>query len=81
MHGFDVLAGLDLACRGLLIIGALALFVSAGALIMDGKAEALRTDIRWKKHFRQLGLFGVLFFAAVAVLSAAGILDAVLYNM
>ncbi len=81
VHGFALSAGLDLARRGLLILGALALFVSAGALVMDSKAASLRTDARWKKHFCQLGLFGVLFFAAVAVLLVAGILDAVLYTL
>ncbi len=79
LHGAAFRAGLELARRGLLILGALTLLVSAGALIMDEKTVSLRRDPHWKKHFEQLGLFGVLFFAALAVLAVAGLLDAVLY--
>lgn len=79
LHGAAFRAGLELARRGLFILGALTLFVSAGALIMDEKTASLRSEPHWKKHFEQLGLFGVLFFAALAVLAVAGLLDAVLY--
>ena len=62
-HGFAPLAGLDLARRGLFLVGALALLVSAGS------------------RFSRLGLFGVLFCAAVVILAAGSLLDALLFRL
>lgn len=78
-HSFSVLAGLDLARRGLFIVGALALLVSAGALLLPEKAATVREKDGWAAHFGQFGLFGVLFCAAVAVLAVAGVLDGLLF--
>lgn len=79
LHGFALAVGLDWARRGLFVAGALALFVSAGALIADQKAAALRSDPRWRAHFALLGLFGVLAASAACVLLAACGLDLLLY--
>ena len=78
-HGFSALAGLDLARRGLFIVGALALLVSAGALLLPEKAAAVREKDRWGAHFGRFGLFGVLFCAAAAILAAACVLDGLLF--
>lgn len=77
--GFSAAAGLETARRALLIVGALCLFVSAAALIAADKAASLAEDPQWKKHFARLGLFGVLFFAAVGILLVAGLLDSALF--
>ena len=79
LHGFAPLAGLDLARRGLFVAGALALLVSAGALLLPEKAAALREKEGWHSRFARLGLFGVLFCAAAAILVVAGALDAALF--
>ena len=78
-HGFSALAGLELARRGLFIVGALALLISAGALLLPEKAAAVREKDRWAAQFGRFGLFGVLFCAAVAILAVAGVLDSWMY--
>ena len=80
-HGFAPLAGLDLARRGLFLIGALALLVSAGALLMPEKAASVWEKEGWNARFSRLGLFGVLFCAAVVILAAGSLLDAVLFRL
>ena len=55
-HGFAPLAGLDLARRGLFLVGALALLVSAGALLLPEKAAAVREKEGWNARFSRLGL-------------------------
>ena len=76
-HGFSALAGLELARRGLFIVGALALLVSAGALLLPEKAASVRG---WTARFGRFGLFGVLFCAAAAILLMAGVLDGWMYS-
>lgn len=79
-HGFSVLAGLELARRGLFIVGALALLVSAGALLLPEKAASVREKDGWTARFGLFGLFGVLFCAAAAILLVAGVLDGWMYS-
>ena len=50
-HGFAPLAGLDLARRGLFLVGALALLVSAGALLLPEKAASVREKEGWNARF------------------------------
>ena len=78
-HGFSALAGLELARRGLFIVGALALLVSAGALRPE-KAASVREKDGWTARFGRFGLFGVLFCAAAAILLVAGVLDGWMYS-
>ena len=78
-HGFSALAGLELARRGLFIVGALALLVSAGALLPE-KAASVREKDGWTARFGRFGLFGVLFCAAAAILLVAGVLDGWMYS-
>ena len=80
-HGFAPLAGLDLARRGLFLVGALALLVSAGALLLPEKAASVREKEGWNARFSCLGLFGVLFCAAVVILAAGSLLDALLFRL
>ena len=85
-EGFSVLEaedgqkGLELARRGLFIVGALALLVSAGALLLPEKAASVREKDGWTARFGRFGLFGVLFCAAAAILLVAGVLDGWMYS-
>jgi len=79
LHGFAPLAGLDLARRGLFIVGALALLLSAGALLLPEKAASVREKEGWNTRFAQLGLFGAFFCAAVVILAVGALLDALLF--
>ena len=54
-HGFSALAGLELARRGLFIVGALALLVSAGALLLPEKAASVREKDGWTARFGRFG--------------------------
>ena len=76
-HGFSAL---ELARRGLFIVGALALLVSAGALLLPEKAASVREKDGWTARFGRFGLFGVLFCAAAAILLVAGVLDGWMYS-
>ena len=83
--GLAVAAGvfillLELARRGLFIVGALALLVSAGALLLPEKAASVREKDGWTARFGRFGLFGVLFCAAAAILLVAGVLDGWMYS-
>ena len=69
-HGFSALAGLE----------ALALLVSAGALLLPEKAASVREKDGWTARFGRFGLFGVLFCAAAAILLVAGVLDGWMYS-
>ena len=62
------------------IVGALALLVSAGALLLPEKAASVREKDGWTARFGRFGLFGVLFCAAVAILLVAGVLDGWMYS-
>ena len=70
----------ELARRGLFIVGALALLVSAGALLLPEKAASIREKDGWTARFGRFGLFGVLFCAAAAILLVAGVLDGWMYS-
>ena len=72
-HGFSALAGLELARRGLFIVGAL-------ALLLPEKAASVREKDGWTARFGRFGLFGVLFCAAAAILLMAGVLDGWMYS-
>lgn len=78
-HGAALLSGLDLARRGLFIVGALTLLVSAGALLLPEKAASVREKEGWNTRFERMDLFGVLFCAAVVILAVGSILDALLF--
>ena len=71
---------LELARRGLFIVGALALLVSAGALLLPEKTASVREKDGWTARFGRFGLFGVLFCAAAAILLVAGVLDGWMYS-
>ena len=79
--GFAVRQGAAMARSGLLIVGALGLFVLAGAnLFKQGKTFGLEDHKEeWKKHFSVIGFKVVLGVASVAVLCIAGIFDYFLY--
>lgn len=81
--GLRVLAGAKAARTGLFIVGALGLFVLAGAnLFKQGQAFSME-DYReeWKNHFSVAGFKTVLGIASVAVLGIASFLDYVIYYL
>ena len=65
----------------LFLVGALALLVSAGALLLPEKAASVREKEGWNARFSCLGLFGVLFCVAVVILAAGSLLDALLFRL
>lgn len=79
LSGFAFTAGLEVARRGLLFLGSLGLFLSAGALLVGERTSTVRNHLRWKALFRLAGLFSALFVPSVCVLVAASLLDATLF--
>lgn len=79
LRQFQPREGLVFVRGGLLITGALGLFVCAGLLIRPQGGAKLREDPRWRRHFRLFGLFPVTACAAVVPLVIASVLDYMLY--
>ena len=75
------LGGAAAVFAALFLVGALALLVSAGALLLPEKAASVREKEGWNARFSRLGLFGVLFCAAVVILAAGSLLDALLFRL
>lgn len=79
LKGFDLRSALVIVRGGLLIAGAMELFVSAGLLIRSKNGEKVQDSSQWKRCFQLFGLFPVLILTAIMVLTAASMLDAYLY--
>ena len=76
--GWNALAALSYVRSAMMVIGALALFVCAGLLLVR-KGAGLRNNAQWKKLFHRFGLFPALLGAAVFLLALAVGLDYLLY--
>lgn len=76
---FDFRGALVVVRGGLLVTGALELFVSAGLLLWPRNGEKLRDSSQWKRFFEIFGLFPVLLVTAVIVLITASFVDYYLY--
>lgn len=76
---FDFRGALVVVRGGLLVTGALELFVSAGLLLWPRNGEKLRDSSQWKRFFEIFGLFPVLLVTAVIVLATASLVDYYLY--
>ena len=79
LRSFQPRAGLIYARSGMLITGALGLFICAGLLIRPPDGGKLRKNPQWARHFRVLGLFPVVGTVSLTVLALACWLDFVLY--
>lgn len=79
LNGFGLRAALVVARGGLLVTGALELFVCAGLLVWRRGGEKIHDNRQWKQRFQVVGLFPVLLVTAVMVLTAASLLDYYLY--
>lgn len=75
LAGGGLYAGLEAAKDGLLLLGALGIFLLAGMLLAKGKKpEKFGKDNGWKRHFQVLGIkmvLGVLCICFLLVASAA----------
>ena len=79
LKGFDLRSVLVIVRGGLLIAGAMELFISAGLLIRSKNGEKVQDSSQWKRFFQLFGLFPVLILTAGIVLTAASMLDTYLY--
>ena len=78
-NSFEFQAALVVVRGGMLVFGALELFVSAGLLLWPRNGEKVRDSAQWKKRFQVFGLFPVLLLTAVIILTAASFVDYYLY--
>ena len=78
-NGFAFRPALVLVRGGLLVAGALELFVIAGLLIASKEGGKVRDYRQWTRFFQVFGLFPVLAITAVVLLSAGSLVDAYLY--
>lgn len=79
LRQFQPREGLVFVRGGLLITGALGLFVCAGLLIRPQKGGKLRENPQWKQRFRLFGLLPAVGTAAIVMLALASAVDYVLY--
>ena len=79
LNGFQLRQGFVVARGGLLVTGALGLFVCAGLLIRPQKGRQVSESAGWRRRFRALGLLSVIAAAAVVLILMASVLDYLLY--
>ena len=73
---FTMLSGLEVAKNGLLLVGAIGLFLIAGMLMVKGKnPEKVAQNNGWKKHFQLMGYKGVMGIICISVLLVASVAD------
>lgn len=82
---FQAANGLEIVKDGLLLIGAIGLFLVAGMLLAKGKKENAdekkEAKNGWRNHFAVIGLKTVVLMISVAFLLLASVADWVLLNM
>lgn len=79
LSGFQLMVMGNVLRSGLLIVGALTLFVVAGLLLWAKGSKRVRQQERWTRIFQCFGLAPVLLILAVIILAAAGMVDYILY--
>ena len=79
INSFAFRPALVLVRGGLLVFGALELFVSSGLMIRNREIEKIRDSNQWKRLFDVFGLVPVLLVTSVIILTAASFLDYYLY--
>ncbi len=82
---FQAANGLEVVKDGLLLTGAIGLFLVAGMLLAKGKKENAdekkEAKNGWRNHFAVIGLKTVVLMISVAFLLLASVADWVLLNM
>lgn len=77
--GGQLRAALVTVRGGLLIVGALGLFICAGLLLWPRGNAKIRDSARWQRRFRLFGLFPAVFFIDAVILAMAAVIDYYLY--
>ena len=78
--GTGALSGLEAAKDGLLLVGAVGLFVLAGMLLVKGKKpEKFAAGNGWRRHFKAVGIKSVIGAVCVAVIIVASIVDYIMF--
>jgi len=72
--GFSIHGMLEATRRVFMILGSIALFISAG-MILSRKEDALLENASWKARFHHFGLLPVVLGSGVLILIAGIILD------
>lgn len=82
---FQVVNGFEVVKDGLLLIGAIGLFLVAGMLLAKGKKENAdekkEAKNGWRQHFSVVGLKTVVMMISVAFLLIASVADLILLNL
>lgn len=79
VNGFQLRSGLVVVRGGLLVTGALGLFICAGLLIRPQKGEKVSESPSWRRRFHALGLLPVTAVVALVLIAVASVLDYWLY--
>lgn len=78
-NGFAAAAMLNTVRSGLLLTGAILLFVTAGVLLSRKSNEKISSMSRWRETFFVFGAAPVFFVLSAAVLAAAVIADYIVW--
>ena len=82
---FQIVNGLEVVKDGLLLIGAIGLFLVAGMLLAKGKKENAdekkEAKNGWRQHFSVVSLKTVVLMISVAFLLIASVADLILLNL
>ena len=82
---FQIVNGLEVVKDGLLLIGAIGLFLVAGKLLSKGKKkkadEKKEAKNGWRQHFSVVGLKTVVLMISAAFLLIASVADLILLNL
>lgn len=82
---FQIVNGFEVVKDGLLLIGAIGLFLVAGMLLAKGKKENAdekkEAKNGWRQHFSVVGLNTVVLMISAAFLLIASVADLILLNL
>lgn len=82
---FQIVNGFEVVKDGLLLIGAIGLFLVAGMLLAKGKKENAdekkEAKNGWRQHFSVFGLKTVVLMISAAFLLIASVADLILLNL
>ena len=79
LNRFSFGAAILLVRGGLLVSGALALFVCAGLNLWSRGKDKITERLQWKRYFSVFGLFPVVLIVGIILLAVAIVVDYCLY--
>lgn len=79
ISNFAAAVMLNAVRSGLLLTGAMLLFVTAGILLSQRSREKINSMSRWRKTFLVFGAAPVCFVVSAAVLAAAAVVDYIVW--